>query len=55
VSAEWKAKRKGSAVVYTHPKLERAVVHIKYGINYGIWYNGKRFTNIEEAKEWALM
>jgi hypothetical protein len=54
LSSGWKKKFKGSkerggAYIYTHPKLERAIV-----VNHnGISFNGKYYSTLEDAKRTA--
>jgi hypothetical protein len=51
----WKRRRKGSADIWTHPKLIRAVVDTRgFGMNPQITYDGKSFRNVDEAKTYAL-
>ena len=45
----WKRKRKGSALIYTHPLLSRAVVHNHNGVH----YNGIAFPTVDDAKLYA--
>lgn len=46
----WSKRRKGTAIIYTHPTLTRAIVH-----NFkGIWFNGVEHKDIQSAKEYAL-
>lgn len=46
----WRKKRKGTATVYTHPSLDRAVVQSPYAVT----YNGEIFATVEAAKRSAL-
>jgi hypothetical protein len=49
---EWSKKRKGNAIIYTHPGAfeQRAVVSSPYGIS----FNGVIYSSVEEAKKAAL-
>ncbi len=43
---EWQKKRKGTAVIYTHPKTDRAIDVVNFK---GIHFNGERFETLEAA------
>lgn len=52
---EWVKKRKGCAIIYTHPTLDRAIVDRKgFGAGPSITYDGKAFDTVMQAKEYAL-
>jgi hypothetical protein len=51
----WSCKRKGFSHIWTHPKLSKAVVDNRgFGINPRVYYMGKLFKNVEEAKLFAM-
>ena len=50
IDSGWKKKRRGTGFIYTHPSLDRAVVHSPYGV----FYNGDKFDSIDIAKAYAL-
>ena len=46
----WAKKRKGMAIIHTHPATERAVVQDPYGIR----WNGEFYETLDAAKQAAL-
>lgn len=59
MSDGWVKKRKGSADIYTHPKVENAVVDrrgmgMNSSLGASITYLGMAFPTVREAKEAAL-
>lgn len=48
---DWKCKRKGTAHIYTHPDIPRAIVENHYGVS----FNGAWFDSVEDAKNAAVL
>lgn len=50
----WKKKRKGSAIVYTAPNINRAIVDRRgFGSPPYITFNGISFDTVDQAKSYA--
>lgn len=56
MNKDWSKKKKGGAVIYTHPSLTRAVVERKNSSCFSdsVTYDGVVFDSVEEAQQYAL-
>jgi hypothetical protein len=49
VKSDWTKKNKGNAKIYTHEKLDRAIVQNPWSI----LYDGRKFATVDEAMDFA--
>ena len=54
-TSEWVKKKRGWSTIWTHPKLDHAIVDTNgYGLFARISYKNHLFDSVKEAKKFAL-